>query len=59
MYTHQGAHGTRNANARNPPTSLKVETGEITRRRNELNGGAGIIVEQRDGQTATKVVIGK
>jgi|TARA_B100001121_G_C18293903_1_gene436588 NADH-quinone oxidoreductase subunit B len=37
----------------------KVETGEITRRRNELNGGAGIIVEQRDGQTATKVVIGK
>ncbi len=37
----------------------KVETGEITKRRNELNGGAGIIVEQRDGQTATKVVIGK
>lgn len=37
----------------------KVENGEITRRRHEMGGGAGIMVEQRDGQTASKVIIGK
>ena len=37
----------------------KVENGEITRRREEVGAGAGIMVEQRDGQTATKVIIGK
>ena len=37
----------------------KVENGEITRRREEMGAGAGIMVEQRDGQTATKVIIGK
>ena len=37
----------------------KVETGELTRRRTETGGGAGITVEQRDGQTATQVVLSR
>jgi NADH-quinone oxidoreductase subunit B len=37
----------------------KVEDGELTRRREVGGGGAGIMVEQRDGQTATQVVIGR
>jgi NADH-quinone oxidoreductase subunit B len=36
----------------------KVEDGELTRRR-EAGAGAGIVVEQRDGQTATQVVISR
>jgi len=37
----------------------QVESGELTRRREATGGGAGIIVDQRDGQTATRVVIGR
>jgi NADH-quinone oxidoreductase subunit B len=38
----------------------KIESGEITQRRNaSADGGAGILVEQRDGQTATKMVLAK
>jgi NADH-quinone oxidoreductase subunit B len=37
----------------------QVESGELTRRREASGSGAGIIVEQRDGQTATRVVIGR
>ncbi len=37
----------------------KVGTGEITRRRDATGGGAGILVEQRDGQTASSVVISR
>ena len=37
----------------------KIESGEITRRRDQRHGGAGIIVEQRDGQTATQMIIGQ
>ena len=29
----------------------KIENGELTRRRDANGGGAGIVVEQRDGQT--------
>jgi NADH-quinone oxidoreductase subunit B len=37
-----------------------IENGEITRRRESGDGGgAGIMVEQRDGQTASKMVITK
>ncbi len=37
-----------------------IENGEITRRRESgETGGAGIMVEQRDGQTASKMVIAK
>ncbi len=37
-----------------------IENGEITRRRDSSEaGGAGIMVEQRDGQTASKMVITK
>jgi NADH-quinone oxidoreductase subunit B len=37
-----------------------IENGEITRRRaSNDTGGAGIMVEQRDGQTASKMVIAK
>ena len=36
----------------------QIENGEITRRRQSGDtGGAGIMVEQRDGQTASKMVI--
>jgi NADH-quinone oxidoreductase subunit B len=31
----------------------KVRTGELTRRRADAGGGAGILVDQRDGQTET------
>ena len=37
----------------------KVESGELTRRRERRGGGAGITIEQRDGQTATEVVIAR
>jgi NADH-quinone oxidoreductase subunit B len=37
----------------------KIENGELTRRRIERGGGAGIHVEQRDGQTTTSVVISR
>ena len=39
----------------------KIRDGEIMRRRDERGGGAGIVVDQRDGQTAgpTPVVVGK
>ena len=37
----------------------KVEDGELTQRRQAGGGGAGIMVEQRDGQTATQVVISR
>ena len=37
----------------------KVENGELTRRRERRGGGAGITIEQRDGQTATEVVIAR
>ena len=30
----------------------KIETGELTRRREATGAGAGITIEQRDGQTA-------
>ena len=37
-----------------------IQTGELTKRREESGGGAGIYVDQRDGQTAgdTPVIIG-
>ena len=37
----------------------KVQNGELVQRRQDGGGGAGIIVEQRDGQTATQVVLGR
>jgi len=37
----------------------KVENGELTRRRAVTGAGAGITVEQRDGQTATQVVLSR
>ncbi len=37
----------------------KVDSGELTRRREANGGGAGITVEQRDGQTATKIVLSR
>ncbi len=37
----------------------KVESGELTQRRETSQAGAGITVEQRDGQTATHVVIAR
>ncbi len=37
----------------------KVENGELTRRRERRGSGAGITIEQRDGQTATEVVIAR
>ncbi len=37
----------------------KIEDGELTRRREATGAGAGITVEQRDGQTATQVVISR
>ena len=38
-----------------------IASGELTRRRGASGGGAGIVVDQRDGQTAgpTPVVVGK
>ncbi len=33
-----------------------VDTGELTRRRDDTGSGAGVMVEQRDGQTATRMV---
>jgi NADH-quinone oxidoreductase subunit B len=33
-----------------------VQDGELTRRRDDGDGGAGIVVEQQDGQTATGAV---
>ena len=36
-----------------------IESGEITRRREANGSGAGVTIEQRDGQTATRVVIGR
>ena len=30
----------------------KIETGELTRRREETGAGAGLVIEQRDGQPA-------
>ncbi len=33
-----------------------VDNGELTRRRDDTGAGAGVIVEQRDGQTATRMV---
>ena len=35
----------------------KVESGELVRRRETSGSGAGITVDQRDGQTATKIVV--
>jgi len=37
----------------------KVENGELTRRRGPDGKGAGIVVEQRDGQGASELVIGR
>ena len=37
----------------------KIETGELLKRREETGAGAGIVVEQRDGQTDTQVVLGR
>ncbi len=37
----------------------KVDNGEITRRRDITGAGAGIQVEQRDGQTTTSVVLSR
>jgi NADH-quinone oxidoreductase subunit B len=34
-----------------------IETGELTRRRNATGGGAGIHVDQRDGQTADDIPV--
>ena len=34
----------------------KIETGELLRRREETGGGAGIVVDQLDGQTATQTL---
>ena len=34
-----------------------IESGELTQRREARDGGAGIMVEQRDGQTASRVVL--
>jgi len=37
----------------------QVGTGELTRRRDATGAGAAIMVEQRDGQTASSVVISR
>ena len=37
----------------------KILTGEILRRRDESGGGAGLVVEQRDGQPAPVVLSGR
>ena len=37
----------------------KFETGEILKRRETTGGGAGIVVEQRDGQTVTEIVLSR
>lgn len=37
----------------------KIENGELAKRREKSGAGAGIVVEQRDGQTATELVIGR
>ncbi len=37
----------------------QIENGEITRRREDSAGGAGLVIEQRDGQTATGVVVAR
>ena len=34
----------------------QIQSGELLRRRKSAKGGAGVIVEQRDGQTATAMV---
>jgi NADH-quinone oxidoreductase subunit B len=36
----------------------KIESGEIMRRRTESGAGAGVTVDQRDGQPDTQVTIG-
>ena len=36
----------------------QIGDGELTRRRSETGAGAGIVVSQQDGQTATDVMIG-
>jgi len=35
----------------------KIESGELMDRREEAGGGAGLVVEQRDGQTDSQVVL--
>lgn len=35
----------------------KIEDGELLKRRDETGAGAGIVVEQRDGQTSDQVVL--
>ncbi|MEQ8716574.1 MAG: NADH-quinone oxidoreductase subunit B family protein [Acidimicrobiales bacterium] len=35
----------------------QIENGELARRRDETGSGAGITVEQRDGQTATSTIV--
>jgi len=35
----------------------KIETGELLQRRAENDGGAGLVIEQRDGQTETRIVV--
>lgn len=37
----------------------QIETGEILKRRETTGGGAGIVVEQRDGQTETEIVLSR
>jgi len=37
----------------------KIETGELLQRRSDNDGGAGLVIEQRDGQTETQIVMGK
>lgn len=37
----------------------QIETGELLERRAENDGGAGLVIEQRDGQTETQIVMGK
>jgi NADH-quinone oxidoreductase subunit B len=37
----------------------KIEDGDLLKRRDETGAGAGIVVEQRDGQVDTQVVLGR
>ena len=37
----------------------QIETGELVKRREATGAGAGIVVEQRDGQSDTQIVLSR
>jgi len=49
----------RDAAARDLYPAPQHRNGEILKRREATGAGAGIVVEQRDGQTDTQVVLGR